>query len=213
MKENEDNDIAFMTKNKDAVLSALILERALMSKKIGFAKGKELFTNFNESVKNSRPGKAIGENIAANEKTAIGSIAPNFSGPNPEGKTIALNDIKGKVTIIDFWAAWCGPCRKENPNVVKVYEKYHEKGLEIIGISLDGTPQQKNAKQAWLDAIAKDNLTWHHVSNLNYFNGPIAKEFNINSIPATFIIDAEGKIIAKNLRGPALEQKIAELLN
>ncbi|MBQ0721799.1 MAG: TlpA family protein disulfide reductase, partial [Gammaproteobacteria bacterium] len=129
------------------------------------------------------------------------------------GKTIALNDIKGKVTLIDFWAAWCAPCRKENPNVVNVYNKYHEKGLEIIGVSLDGTPQQKDAKQAWMDAIEKDKLTWNHVSNLQYFNDPIAKQFNINSIPATFLIDAEGKIIAKNLRGPALEEKIASLLN
>ena len=213
MKENEANDLDFMQKNKDAILSALILERALMTKKLEFIKGKELFTNFDETVKNTRAGKAIAVHIEANENTAIGSIAPNFSGPNPEGKTIALNDIKGKITIIDFWAAWCGPCRKENPNVVKVYEKYHAKGLEIIGVSLDGTPKQKDAKQAWIDAIKKDNLTWHHVSNLQYFNDPIAKQFSINSIPATYLIDAEGKIIAKNLRGPALENKIAELLN
>ncbi|MBU2940466.1 AhpC/TSA family protein [Lacinutrix sp. C3R15] len=213
LKENDENDIAFMTKNKDATLSALILERALMGNKIEFAKGKELYANFDQTIKDTRAGKAIATFIKANEKTAVGSIVPDFSAPNPEGETISLNEIKGKVTIIDFWAAWCGPCRKENPNVVKVYEKYHEKGLEIIGVSLDGTPQQKDAKQAWLDAIEKDNLTWHHVSNLKYFNDPIAKEFNINAIPATFIIDAEGKIIAKNLRGPALEEKIAALLN
>ncbi|MFD2540849.1 redoxin domain-containing protein [Lacinutrix gracilariae] len=213
LKENEENDSAFMAQNKDATLSALILERALLSNKIEFVKAKELYSNFDETTKNTRAGKAVSKFITENEKTAVGSIVPDFSAPNPEGKTISLNDIKGKVTIIDFWAAWCGPCRKENPNVVKVYEKYHEKGLEIIGVSLDGTPQQKNAKQAWIDAIEKDNLNWHHVSNLKYFNDPIAKEFNINAIPATFIIDAEGKIIAKNLRGPALEEKIAALLN
>lgn len=97
--------------------------------------------------------------------------------------------------------------------MVKVYNKYHEKGLEIISVSLDGNPRQKNAKQEWLNAIEKDGLTWHQVSNLNYFNGPIAKKYNIRSIPATFILDSEGKIVAKNLRGPALEQKIAELLD
>ncbi|WP_452227815.1 redoxin domain-containing protein [Lacinutrix sp. MEBiC02404] len=213
MAENDAHDIHFITENNSAVLSALILERALMSNKLEFAKIKELYTNFEESLKNTRPGKAIATYIESNEKTAIGSVVPNFSGPTPEGKTIALNDIKGKVTLIDFWAAWCAPCRKENPNVVNVYNKYHEKGLEIIGVSLDGTPQQKDAKQAWTDAIQQDKLTWNHVSNLQYFNDPIAKQFNINAIPATYLIDAEGKIIAKNLRGPALEEKIASLLN
>ncbi|WP_055443317.1 TlpA disulfide reductase family protein [Lacinutrix himadriensis] len=213
MEENDENDLNFITKNNDAVLSGLILERALSANKLEFKKIKEIYTNFSDEVKNTRAGKVIAEYITANANTVIGSAVPNFSGPNPEGETIALNDIKGKVTIIDFWAAWCGPCRKENPNVVNVYEKYHSKGLEIIGVSLDGTPQQKDAKQAWKDAIEKDKLTWHHVSNLQYFNDPIAKQFNINSIPATFIIDADGKIIAKNLRGPALEEKIAELLN
>ena len=99
-------------------------------------------------------------------------------------------------------------------NTIKaIYEKYHDKGLEIIGVSLDGNPKQKGAKDAWLDAIEKDNLTWYHVSNLQYFNDPIAKQFNISSIPATFIIDEEGLIVAKNLRGQALEDKIEELLN
>ncbi|MFD2824607.1 redoxin domain-containing protein [Lacinutrix iliipiscaria] len=213
MKENLAHDLEFMTKNEDAILSALILERALMSKQVEFTKIEDLYTNFNASVKNSRSGKVIADYISKNKKTAIGSIAPNFSAPTPDGKTLALNDIKGKVTIIDFWAAWCGPCRRENPNVVKVYEKYHDKGLEIIGVSLDGTPQQKDAKQAWIAAIAQDKLTWHQVSNLQYFNDPIAKEFNINSIPATFILDADGKIVAKDLRGQALDNKIAELLD
>lgn len=213
IKENETYDIEFVTKNPKALLSALILERSILTKKIEIEKAKELFNNLDEKVKTSRAGKVISENILANENTAIGSVVPNFSAPNPDGKTIALNDIKGKITLIDFWAAWCGPCRKENPNVVKVYEKFHEKGLEIIGISLDGAPRQKEPKQAWLDAIKKDNLTWYQVSNLQYFNDPIAKQFNIKSIPATLLIDAEGKIIAKNLRGKALEDKIAALLN
>lgn len=213
LKENDAYELEYMSKNVDATLSALILERNLPSKKYELNKIKEIYTNFSDDIKKTRPAQAVSDYITTNQKLAIGSPAPEFSGPTPSGETIALNDIRGKVTIIDFWAAWCGPCRKENPNVVRVYEKYHDKGLEIIGVSLDGNPRQKGAKDAWLNAIQKDNLTWYHVSNLQYFNDPIAKQFNINSIPATFIIDEDGLIVAKNLRGQALEDKIEELLN
>ena len=118
-----------------------------------------------------------------------------------------------KPVMVDFWAAWCGPCRRENPNVVRIYEKFHQKGLEIIGVSLDGQGRQQDPKKAWVEAIEKDGLKWHHVSNLKYFNDPVAKQYNIQSIPATYILDAEGKIVAKNLRGVALERKIEELIN
>ena len=157
-------------------------------------------------------GKKIDAYIAQKEAQAnldIGKIAPNFSAPDPDGNMIALNDIKGKATIIDFWASWCGPCRRENPNVVRVYEKYHDKGLEIISISLDRPNQQSR----WLQAIEKDNLIWHHVSNLQYFNDPVARMYNVSAIPATFILDADGRIVAKRLRGPALEEQIASMLN
>jgi peroxiredoxin/outer membrane murein-binding lipoprotein Lpp len=213
MNENNAYELGFMSENPDATLSALILEGNLNGNKYTFNKIKDIYSNFSDSVKDTRAAKTISDFITKNQKLAIGAPAPEFSGPTPNGETIALKDIKGKVTIIDFWAAWCGPCRRENPNVVKVYEKYHDKGLEIIGVSLDGNPKQKGAKDAWLDAIEKDNLTWYHVSNLQYFNDPIAKQFNISSIPATFIIDEEGLIVAKNLRGQALEDKIEELLN
>lgn len=200
-------------KHNDVVTSAAILENLIKTKGIEAPKAQELYDNFTEPVKNSRIGKSIKDLLKSSMATAIGSMAPEFSAPNPEGKTLSLKEMKGKVTIIDFWAAWCGPCRRENPNVVKVYEKYHEKGLEIIGVSLDGNPRQKDAKGEWIAAIEKDGLTWHQVSNLNYFDDPVAKQYNIQSIPATFILDSEGKIIAKNLRGPALEAKMAELLN
>ena len=172
-----------------------------------------MFNNFTDDVKQSRSGKELKGFLDATKATAEGSVAPNFSAPTPTGELLELNDIRGKVTIIDFWAAWCGPCRKENPNVVKVYEKYHDKGLEIIGVSLDGSRRQQDPKAAWIKAIEDDKLTWHHVSNLKYFNEPIAKQYSIRSIPATFILDSEGKIVAKNLRGKALEDKIAEMLN
>ena len=206
----------FMKKNNDNYFTLSLLENILMSNATEFEKMNESYSNLDSSIKNSTYGQIVENKIAIarkqNEKLTmldIGKMAPEFSAPDPDGKQVALNDIKGKATIIDFWAAWCGPCRRENPNVVKVYNKYHDKGLEIIGVSLDRPGQ----KDQWLQAIKDDKLTWHHVSHLNYFNDPVAQQYNIQSIPATFILDAEGKIVAKNLRGQALEDKIAEMLN
>ena len=209
MNVNKEYDLKFIEDHKAHIASALILEQLTLSKRVEEEKASELYEMFTDEVKNSRPGKAI-ENLL---QYAVGKTAPDFSAPDKDGNMVSLYDIKGKVTIIDFWAAWCRPCRMENPNVVKVYNKYHDKGLEIIGVSLDGTPRQQNAKEEWLKAIEDDSLTWYQVSNLKYFEGPVAKQYNITSIPATYILDADGKIVAKNLRGPQLEAKIAELLD
>jgi thiol-disulfide isomerase/thioredoxin len=119
---------------------------------------------------------------------------------------VSLKESLGKVTIVDFWASWCGPCRKENPNVVAIYKELHSKGLNIIGVSLD-----KEAK-AWKEAIAKDNLTWTQVSNLKFWEEPIAAQYGVQSIPATFILDATGKVVAQDLRGDELRAKVLELL-
>ncbi len=212
-EKNKTFNIDYVKNNTSSLFPVLLLESLLNSKIIPLKEVQEVFDGYPKDLQESLCGKRIKERIDSALATAEGSVAPDFTAPTPDGKEITLSEIKGKATIVDFWAAWCGPCRKENPNVVKVYEKYHDKGLEIIGVSLDGTPRQKDAKKAWLDAIEKDGLTWHQVSNLNYFNGPVAKQYNIRSIPATFILDSEGKIVAKNLRGPDLEKKIAELLD
>lgn len=119
---------------------------------------------------------------------------------------ISLKESLGKVTIVDFWASWCGPCRQENPNVVAIYKELHPKGLNIIGVSLD-----KDAAK-WKEAIAKDKLTWAQVSNLKFWDEPIAAQYGVQAIPATFILDASGKIVAKDLRGDELRAKIIELL-
>ncbi len=206
-------DEALIKNNPDRIFSAFLLQNIVNANKINLKKTTELYNAFTDRVKNSEPGKEIHTGIIAKEQTKIGALAPNFTGKTPEGKELSLNAIKGKVTIIDFWASWCGPCRKENPNVVALYNTYHDKGLEIIGVSLDGSPRQKNAKDAWIAAIQQDKLAWYQVSNLQYFNDPIAKAYNIKGIPSTFILDADGKILAKNLRGKVLENKIAELLN
>lgn len=146
------------------------------------------------------------ENLLKIKKLSPGAEAPEFALPNPDGKIISLSSFKGKIVLIDFWASWCGPCRAENPNVVKLYKKYKEKGFEIFGVSLD------KEKDKWLEAIKKDGLTWTHVSDLKAWDTPLVKLYNFNGIPCTFLIDKEGKIIAKNLRGEELEEKLKEVL-
>jgi peroxiredoxin len=213
VKKGEAFDSQFIKDNNSSLMGLFILERKVRGRDINANELKELFDAFPEDLKQGRAGKNISQVLDAAITTSIGSVAPDFSAPTPDGELLALKDIKGKVTILDFWAAWCRPCRMENPNIVRVYNKYQDKGLEIIGVSLDGNGRQQDPKAEWLKAIEDDGLTWHHVSNLQYFNDPVAKAYNISSIPATFILDEEGKIVAKNLRGQALDDKIAELLN
>jgi peroxiredoxin len=213
MAERDSITKSYITKNTNSVFGLIILENLFMRGQYSEDEAQEIFSNYSETSKTSGPGTRLKGMFDAIYATKIGAIAPEFSGPNPDGEVISLGEIKGKVTIIDFWAAWCGPCRRENPNMVKLYKNYHDKGLNMIGVSLDGNQRQGDAKQAWIDAIVKDSLTWPQISNLKYFDDPIAKQYNIKAIPATFILDSEGKIVAKNLRGKPLEDKVAELLS
>lgn len=139
--------------------------------------------------------------------TMVGQVAPDISLPNPSGEELSLSSFKGKVVLIDFWASWCGPCRKEMPNVVKAYAKFKGKGFEIFGVSLD----QDQAR--WEEAIKKDGITWPQVSDLKQWNSSVVRLYNIQGIPYTVLIDREGKILAKNLRGAELESKLMEVLN
>lgn len=134
-----------------------------------------------------------------------GGVAPNFTQNDPQGNPVSLTDFRGKVLLVDFWASWCGPCRKENPNVVRLYQQYKDQGFEILGVSLD------SKQDRWLDAIAKDGLTWTHVSDLKGWSNEVAGMYSVTSIPHTVLLDAEGKILGRNLRGNALEQKLAEV--
>jgi thiol-disulfide isomerase/thioredoxin len=135
-----------------------------------------------------------------------GKVMPDIKLKNPEGKEIALSSLKGKLVLIDFWASWCGPCRKENPNVVRLYNAYKNKGFEIYSVSLD------EEKDKWVKAIEKDGLNWIHVSDLGGWSSSVCSQFNISSIPFTILVSKDGKIIAKGLRGPALEEKVKEIL-
>lgn len=137
---------------------------------------------------------------------SIGNKAPDFEGTTPEGKNIKLSDHFGKYLLLDFWASWCGPCRQENPNLVKSYEKYHDKGFDIFAVSLD-----KN-KEAWLKGIKDDNLSWTHVSDLAFWQSAAAKLYGVRAIPANVLIDPNGVIVGRNLRGEALNKKLEELL-
>ena len=136
----------------------------------------------------------------------VGQVAPDFTLPDPSGKMISLSSFRGKYILVDFWASWCGPCRQENPNVVKAYQQYKGKNFTILGVSLDKTKDQ------WQKAIQADGLAWNHVSDLKFWDSAVVPLYGINAIPTNFLLDPQGKVIATNLRGPALEAKLQEVL-
>ncbi|OYU80647.1 MAG: peroxiredoxin [Flavobacterium sp. BFFFF1] len=197
----------FPEKNPKSFLSVLFIDNMFNNPEVDIEKIKKVFNSLDAPLKETKTGKLIQSKISNYRALTAGNEAPDFSAPTPDGKTASLKGSLGKVTIIDFWASWCGPCRKENPNVVKLYNDYHAKGLNIISVSLD-----KDGTK-WKEAIAKDNLTWTHISNLQFWEDPIAVMYNIKSIPATFVLDEKGKIVAKDLRGEELRAKIASLLD
>ena len=198
-KQNE-----LLKANADSYVAAFVIVSGMGQMEV--EQLKEQYALLGEKVKASAQGKAIAAQIAKLESTAIGQIAPNFTITTPEGESISLYDIKGKVKLIEFWASWCGPCRGENPHVVEIYKEYHPKGLEIFGVSLD------NNKEAWVKAIADDGLVWKHGSDLQGWKSAPAKLYSVSGIPHTVLLDENNKIIAKNLRGEELKQKIAEIL-
>jgi len=198
-------------------ISLFFIKQFINDPSFDLARATKMYENLDPVLKNTKEGKSIKvsldvikttekKNDTVAEEVKIGSKAPDFSAPNQNNVKTSLKSSLGKVTLIDFWASWCGPCRKENPNVVALYKDFHAKGLNIIGVSLDENGDK------WKEAIAKDQLTWTHVSNLKGWEDPIAKQYFVDGIPATFLLDEKGVIIAKNLRGNELRTKVASLL-
>ncbi len=169
-------------------------------------KMEELYNTLSAEVKETPISKYIEQQIGEAKKNPIGKVLPDFTQADTAGNVVRLSSLQGKYVLVDFWASWCGPCRQENPNVVTAYQKYKNKNFIVIGVSLD------KSKQPWVDAIHKDNLTWPHVSDLKGWQNAVAQQYQIFSIPQNFLLDPTGKVIAKNLRGPALDQTLAILL-
>lgn len=194
----------FVKANPDAIVSAWLVrskffygEDEELSSMYGYLKGDALTSNYAKDLK---------KKMDTNAKTGVGQMAMEFTQNDVNDKPVSLASLRGKYVLVDFWASWCEPCRQENPNVVKAFNQYKDKGFTILGVSLD----QK--KEPWLKAIEKDQLTWTHVSDLKYWQNEVAVMYGINSIPASLLLDPNGKIIGKNLRGEALAKKLSELM-
>ncbi len=168
-----------------------------------------LFHKLSLELQNSTSGKGYAAQLEKLKGVAMGKIAPEFAMADTSGKMVSLSAFRGKYLLVDFWASWCGPCRQENPNVVKAFNQYKDKNFTILSVSLD----RPNAKDKWMKAIHKDNLTWTHISDLKFWNSEAAQLYGVQAIPQNFLLDPNGKIIGKNLRGEDLVNKLNEVLN
>lgn len=205
------NSLIEIVNKKPASLASLAVTD-LLNPDENFETFKKIDDAFSKEMPDSDYFKKFHQKVMSLKQLAIGSIAPEIALEDQNGKTITLSSLKGNVVLIDFWASWCRPCRAENPNVVNAFNKYNKDGFEVFSVSLDGLPQQQNAKQAWIDAIEKDNLTWKsHVSDLQGWNSSVVPLYGFKGIPFTVLLDQDGKIIGKNIRGQALQQKLAEI--
>lgn len=204
------------SEDKRQALRSLLLKNAsspaclLMMDKLDVSADFDVYDSVSRAVNCIYPDFKLASDLekttSAERKLAVGSVAPEITLPSPDGIELSLSSLRGKIVLIDFWAAWCGPCRRENPEVVRMYNRFKDKGFEIFGVSLD------RDREAWLKAIEKDGLVWTQVSDLKYWQSKAAVEYGVKSIPHTVLLDREGRVIARRLRGPALEQKLEELM-
>ena len=167
-----------------------------------------LFQKLSPKLRATPEGQEIAAQITKLQSVAIGALAPDFTQNTSEGKPLTLSSMRGKYVLIDFWASWCRPCRQENPNLVRVYDTYKDKGFTILGVSLD----KDTGQGAWVKAIAADGLVWPQVSDLKFWQNAVAQQYNVQSIPQNFLLDPAGKVVATDLRGEELRTKLAQLL-
>ncbi|GAA4312782.1 TlpA disulfide reductase family protein [Compostibacter hankyongensis] len=198
--------IAYIRYHPQAIASIFVLMNELRNL-LPPAQLEQLLQELDPAVLETKYGKGAQSWIRMASVTAIGSEAPDFTLQDPEGQPVGLSAFRGKYVLIDFWASWCGPCRRENPNVVRAYSRYKDKNFTILGVSLD------QEKTAWKEAIRQDGLNWTQVSDLQGWGNQAAQLYQVHSIPANFLLDPQGKIIGKDLRGAALESKLAEIFN
>ncbi|MBN9296988.1 MAG: AhpC/TSA family protein [Filimonas sp.] len=200
----------YLAKNSSSPIAIYVLNR-YGGYDIDADKVEPIFSKLSDAVKNSDAGVAYKKRLDIAKRVGLGKIAPDFTQADTLGNPVSLASFRGKYVLVDFWASWCGPCRRENPNVVKAFNKFKDKGFTILGVSLDN--EQTKGKERWLAAIQKDGLTWTHVSDLKYWQNAVAKEYGVQAIPQNFLLDPTGKIIAKGLTGAELEKKLSEVLN
>lgn len=197
----------FVTKKPKSAVAPFVLEVTYQFKE-DVTLLENRFNKLDAGIKGSEAGKRLENFIAEKKVGAVGTMALDFTQNDTEDKPVSLSSFRGKYVLVDFWASWCGPCRSENPNVVASFNKFNKKNFTVLGVSLDRPGQ----KDKWLNAIKEDNLTWTHVSDLQFWNNAVAKLYRVNSIPTNLLIDPSGKIVARNLRGQDLENKLCELL-
>jgi peroxiredoxin len=195
----------YIKENLNSVIAPYLSMRYMMGKDAGEL--ELLSESFSDSIKGSEYVVSINDRISILKNSAVGQSAPKFAMDDQEGNSIALERFRGSYLLVDFWASWCGPCRGENPNVVAAYKKYYDKGFNILGVSFDEN------KDKWLKAVEDDELTWAHVSDLKGWENAAGKIYGVRSIPHSVLIDKEGVIIAKDLRGEELHKKLEEIFN
>ena len=195
----------FIQENPSSYLSVVLLESVAYS--ADYSELEQLYNSLSPNLKATEAGKKFGERLPKLKLVAIGSTAPDFTESDTSGKFISLSSFKGKYVLVDFWASWCGPCRQENPNLVKAFNRFKNQNFTVLGVSLD----RPGNKEKWLKAIHNDGLAWTHVSDLNFWNSKTAALYVVRAIPQNFLLDPNGKIIGKNLRGEDLENKLEEL--
>ncbi len=196
---------AFTAKYPDSFVAMYLVEN--MGSYIPLVQLERLYDKLGSKFKTTASASSIVATIASKKITAIGKTAPDFAQPDTLGKIVKLSDYKGKYVLLDFWASWCLPCRAENPNVLAAYNKYKDRGFDVLGVSLD----QPGQKEVWLKAIRQDGLTWTQVSDLKFWENTAAKLYGVKSLPQNFLLDKEGKIIATDIRGEELQKKLAEI--